>query len=52
MATFAWASVAGFPPPLLAVAGETDDEGVGCEDMWERTEEEERDMGESTSTLL
>lgn len=44
-------SVAGFPPPLLAVAGETDDGGTGWEDMWERADEEERDMGESTSTL-
>ncbi len=45
------ASVAGFPPPLLAAAGDMEDVGAGW-DMWERAEEEEKDMGESTSTLL
>ena len=45
------ASVAGFPPPLLAVAGDTEDRRAGWEDTWERPAEE-RDMGESMSTLL
>lgn len=41
------------PPPLLAAARETEDGGPEREDMWERTEEEEeRDMGESPSTLF
>lgn len=44
------AIVAGFPPPLLNVAGVSEDVGTGWEEMWVR--EEERDMGESTSTLL
>lgn len=43
-------SVEGFPPPLLAVARE--DEGAGWEDMLEKMEEEDRDMVESSSTLL
>lgn len=44
------ASEAGFPPPLLDVAGDTEDVGVGWEDMWER--EEVRYKGVSTSTHL
>lgn len=44
------ASVAGFPPPPLAVARE--DGGAGWEDMLEKMEDEERDMVESSSTLL
>lgn len=40
--------VAGLTPPLLAVVGETDDVAAG----WERPDEEETDIGESTSTLL
>lgn len=46
------ASVAGFPPPLLAVARDTTDVVTGWEDIWERADGEEKAMGESTSTLL
>lgn len=46
------ASVAGFPPPLLAADWDAEDVETWWEDMWERAEDEDRDMGESTSTLL
>ena len=49
-APVAEASMTAFPPPFLAIAGDKDDVGAGWEEMWERAEE--RDMGESTSTLL
>lgn len=44
------ASATGLPPPLLAVDGDPDNVETVLEDKWET--EEDRDMGESTSTLL